>query len=66
MVATTVPPGVVPSCIRMVLMSVSMDSSPTAPVKALFCVVVPLLNCTCDDIINPLLRIYTLWLCLCF
>ena len=44
------PPPVEPSCTRIVSSVVSTESSPTAPVKASFCDVVPLLNCTCVGI----------------
>jgi hypothetical protein len=39
------PPAVLPSCTRIVLSCVSTVSSPIAPVKAIFCAVVPLLSC---------------------
>ena len=35
----------------MVLLLVLTDNSPAAPVKLLFCAVVPRLNCTCVGII---------------
>ncbi len=51
------PPAVVPSWTRSTSKSVSTDISPAAPVKLLFCVVVPLLNCTCVGI-YILLNVY--------
>lgn len=48
--ASSNPPAVVPSCTRMVSTVVSTVISPTAPVKLLFCVVVPRRNCTCVGI----------------
>ncbi len=46
-----VPPAVDPSCTLKVFKVVSTVISPAAPVKALFCVVFPLLNCSVVGII---------------
>jgi hypothetical protein len=43
--ARVYPPRVYPSCTLTVLLVTSNTNSPTAPVKASFCVDVPLLNC---------------------
>ena len=47
---TSTPPAFDPSCILIFLVLVSTESSPMAPVKLLFCAVVPRLNCNCVGI----------------
>ena len=42
---TSKPPAVLPSCILIVSIVVSILSSPALPVNELFCAVVPRLNC---------------------
>ena len=50
LLANSNPPTVEPSCTRIVLLLVLTEISPEAPVKLLFCAVVPRLNCTCVGI----------------
>ncbi len=45
------PPAVLPSCILKVSKSVSILTSPADPVNALFCAVVPRLNCNTVGIV---------------
>ena len=46
-IGTKIPPAVLPSCSLIWAKSVSTDNSPAAPVKLLFCDVVPRLSCNC-------------------
>ena len=61
-VANRVPPAVVASCTRNVLLVVSNVISPAAPVKELFCVAVPLLNCNVVGILYLKFPIFSIFI----